>query len=261
MTTADTARAAADLIWQHWHAGTVMPQLPAELRPATRPDGYAIQSLLAMKGQGLVGWKIAATSKAGQSHIGVDGPIAGRLLSEKSFTNGATVNLAGNRMRFAEPEFAFRVGRDLPPRRQPYAVDEAVAAMDALLPAIEVPDSRLENFATAGAALLIADNACGREFVAGNPATVDWRRIDLAQHAVSATVDGRYSRDGIGANVLDDPRLALTWLVNELSGLGVTLRAGEIVTTGTCMPPLAVEPGDTVSIDFGGLGQVSARFA
>ena len=51
MTTADTARAAADLIWQHWHAGTVMPQLPAELRPATRPDGYAIQSLLAMKGQ------------------------------------------------------------------------------------------------------------------------------------------------------------------------------------------------------------------
>lgn len=261
MSTADTMRAAADLIWQCWQTGSTIPQLPEAMRPASRRDGYAIQSLLATKGIGLTGWKIAATSKAGQGHIGVDGPLAGRLLAEKSYPGGATVRLDGNRMRFAEPEFAFRAGRDLAPRRDPYTVDEVVAAMDALLPAIEVPDSRLEHFVTAGAAQLIADNACGREFVAGHPASTDWRRLDLAKHPVRATVGGRYTRDGTGANVLDDPRLALTWLANELSGLGVTLRAGEIVTTGTCMPPLAVEPGDEVSIDFGVLGMVTARFA
>lgn len=261
MTANDRAAEAANLIWTHWHAHTVMPLIPEALRPSTRREGYAIQAALPGNKTGTIGWKIAATSKAGQSHIGVDGPIAGRLFKEKSYADGATVSLAGNRMAFAEPEFAFRVGRDITPRATPYTVAEAVAAMDALLPAIEIPDSRLEHFVTAGAAQLIADNACGREFVAGPVATSDWRAVDLARHPVRATVGTRYTRDGIGSNVLDDPRLALAWLVNELSGLGITLKAGEIVTTGTCMPPLAVEPGDEVRIDFGVLGVVRARFA
>ncbi len=127
--------------------------------------------------------------------------------------------------------------------------------------AIEIPDSRLTNFITAGAAQLIADNACGREFIAGSPAQADWRSIDLAKHAVHARVGDRYTRDGLGANVLGDPRMALTWLVNELSALDITLNAGEIITTGTCMAPLAVDSGDEVTIDFGVLGALSARFA
>lgn len=256
----DALNLAADLIWQHWQAGTTVPMLPEQLRPSSRQEGYAIQSLLAAKGTGLIGWKIAATSKAGQTHIGVSGPIAGRLLKERSFSDGASISLAGNRMRFAEPEFAFEVGKALPPKRGAYSVDEVLAAMSALVPAIEVPDSRLDGFVTAGAAQLIADNACGRDFVAGTPSGDAWRTVDLARHPVAASVGGRYTREGVGANVLDDPRLALTWLVNELSGLGVTLNAGEIVTTGTCMPPLEVEPGDEVRIDFGALGSVTARF-
>ena len=59
--------------------------------------------------------------------------------------------------------------------------------------------------------------------------------------------------------MLGDPRVALAWLVNELSGLGITLRAGEVVTTGTCLVPLPIEPGVTVTADFGSLGSVSAR--
>lgn len=253
---------AANLIWDTWNAGAVISELPEPLRPGSRHDGYAIQTLMATKSRsGLTGWKIAATSKAGQAHIGVDGPIAGRLLREKTHQSGATISLTGNRMRLAEPEFAFRVGRALQPRTPPYAVEEAVAAMDALVPAIEIPDSRLTNFITAGAAQLIADNACGREFIAGSPAQADWRSIDLAKHAVHARVGDRYTRDGLGANVLGDPRMALTWLVNELSALDITLNAGEIITTGTCMAPLAVDSGDEVTIDFGVLGALSARFA
>jgi 2-keto-4-pentenoate hydratase len=59
--------------------------------------------------------------------------------------------------------------------------------------------------------------------------------------------------------VLGDPRVALTWLVNRLSSLGVTLEAGQAVTTGTCMPPLEIEAGDAVRADFGPLGQVALR--
>lgn len=266
MSNAENIAAASNLIWDSWQAGTVLADLPEALRPQNRPEGYTIQSMLAGKArQGLIGWKIAATSTAGQNHIGVDGPLAGRLLGERTFTSGATLSLAANRMRVAEPEFAFRVGRDLGPRRTPYRVDEVLAAMDTLIPAIEVPDSRFSDFAKAGTAQLIADNACAHEFVLGTPATADWRAIDLATYPVRAELTGNgvrhVTRDGIGRNVLGDPRLALTWLVNELSGLGITLGADQIVTTGTCMTPLAIEPGDEVIADFGVLGTLSARFA
>jgi 2-keto-4-pentenoate hydratase len=40
----------------------------------------------------------------------------------------------------------------------------------------------------------------------------------------------------------------------------MTLRAGQFITTGTCMTPLQIEPGDAVTADFGVLGQVSMRF-
>ena len=60
-------------------------------------------------------------------------------------------------------------------------------------------------------------------------------------------------------DVLGDPRMALAWLVNELSGLGITLKATEVVTTGTCLVPLPIAPGIEVRADFGALGKVSAR--
>jgi 2-keto-4-pentenoate hydratase len=262
MSTGAQHKIAADLIWQHWQAGTVMAALPDASRPHQRRDGYAIQALVTGKGaRPSTGWKIAATSKAGQAHIGVDGPLAGRLLGERTHPSGATISLIGNRMRVAEPEFAFRCGKRLEPRAVAFSQDEVLAAMDALIPAIEVPDSRFEDFAKAGAAQLIADCACARDFVLGSPTTAKWREIDLSQHRVHGSVASRFERDGIGSNVLDDPRLALTWLVNELSSLGIALEPGEIITTGTCMTPLEIQPGDHVIANFGGLGRVEAKFA
>ena len=61
--------------------------------------------------------------------------------------------------------------------------------------------------------------------------------------------------------MLGDPRLALAWIVNELSGLGVTLSAGEIIITGACVPPLDIAPGDAFEADFGVLGRISAKFS
>ncbi len=265
MNPAIDAKATADCIWSHWQAGTVLAALPDGARPQNRRDGYTAQSMLALKAtRGLIGWKIAATSAAGQAHINVDGPMAGRLFGERTFASGATLSLQHNRMRVAEPEFAFRVGRDLGPKGAPYSIKVVLAAMDALIPALEVPDSRFADFTTAGTAQLIADNACAHEFVLGTPASADWRNLDLAAYPVHATQTkasgGKIERDGVGSNVLGDPRLALTWFVNEIGSLGLTLTAGQIVTTGTCMLPLAIEPGDHVHADFGILGQIEARF-
>jgi len=77
--------AAAAILWRHWQQSSRLDELPAHCRPATRAEGYAIQAEIAkLSGQNIVGWKIAATSKAGQQHIRVDGPIAGPLLAARA---------------------------------------------------------------------------------------------------------------------------------------------------------------------------------
>ncbi len=255
------ARAAAELLLASWQGGTRIKALPQAIRPASRREGYAVQAALqSLSGDTLQGWKIAATSPAGQAHIGVDGPLAGRLLTSRVQPSGSVLALTRNHMRVAEPEFAFCMARDLLSRSEPYTQDEVLAAAGTLHPALEVPDSRFEDFARVGAAQLIADNACAAFFVLGSAAPTDWRRLDLAAHPVRAEVSGRYARDGKGANVLGDPRVALTWLANELRELGMALRTGQVVTTGTCMTPLELEAGDRVRADFGVLGTVEARF-
>jgi len=252
--------AASRTLYDHWRAGTKLVALDPSMRPRDRIEGYAIQEEIERTSRGkLFGWKIAATSKAGQAHINVAGPMAGRILQETVVADGGTASLLGNEMRVVEPEFAFRMARDLPSRPSPYSVPEVLDAVDTLHPAIEIPDSRFADFVGAGEAQLIADNACANLFVLGAPTSADWRARDLMAERPAITLGGNV-HFGDGRNVLGDPRLALTWLANELRGLGWTLRAGEVVTTGTCHPPLPIQGGDFVAADFGALGHVSVGF-
>jgi 2-keto-4-pentenoate hydratase len=254
-------RQACDLLWESWQHGRKIAALPADIRPRDRDEGYAIQAWLERRSTApLFGWKIAATSQAGQAHIGVDGPIAGRILAERAHESGDSMSVVGNEMLVAEPEFAFRMARDLEPRVQPYSVLEVLDAVSSLHPAIEVPDSRYQDFVHAGAAQLIADNACAHRFVLGPATSANWRSLDLIEHAVSAQISGRAPCHGKGSNVLGDPREALTWLANELSRLSITLRRGQVITTGTCMVPLVIAAGDRVAADFGVVGSVSVAF-
>jgi 2-keto-4-pentenoate hydratase len=254
--------AAGDLLYRHWIGQTRLGGLPPDLCPNTRAEGYAIQACLERRsGAPLFGWKIAATSAAGQAHINVDGPLAGRLLAERLIADGGLVRLGDNAMRVAEIEFAFRFAVDLPPRGDRYGVDEVCLAVQSLHPAIEIPDSRFTDFTKVGAPQLIADNACADLFVLGPASTGDWRSRDLAALAPVGRNSGRLERAGLGANVLGDPRLALTWLVNEVSALGRGTKAGEVVTTGTCLTPIEIAPGDEIIGDFGEFGRVSVRFA
>ena len=191
----DRVRAAAELLWAHWQAGTRLEALPPDIRPETRVEGYAIQALLEQRSPApLFGWKVAATSSAGQTHIGVDGPLAGRLLRERVFESGVAIPLGTNHMRVAEAEFAFRMGRPIAPRSRPYETDEVLAAVDSLHPAIEIPDSRYEDFTIVGAPQLIADDACAHFFVLGPATGAPWRDFDLVEHPVVATAVGRTER-------------------------------------------------------------------
>jgi 2-keto-4-pentenoate hydratase len=246
------------LLYRHWRDGTRLENLPEDLRPATRAEAYAVQGCIeAHTSRPLYGWKIAATSAIGQKHIGVDGPLAGRLLAERVIADGGDCALGNNLMKVAELEFAFRMGRDLPPRPTLYTEDEVLAAVATLHPAIEIPDSRYEHFASVGLAQLVADNACAHRFILGPAATDDWRGLDLAAHRGRAFRNGAPAGEGVGSNVLGGPVIALTWLANELSRHGMTLKAAQVVTTGTCLAPLAIAAGEHIEGDLGSLGRVS----
>jgi 2-keto-4-pentenoate hydratase len=255
----DQTAAAAKILHDHWQAGTKTGDLDLALRPRDRAEGYAVQVAMERYGNPF-GWKIAATSEAGQKHINVAGPLAGRIFAERVIPDGGTASMAGNEMRVGEPEFAFRMGRSLLPRPTPYSVEDVLAAVDTLHPAIELPDSRFADFVKAGEAQLIADNACAHLFVLGAPTAADWRSVDLIEERPVVTLRGQRFV-GHGRNVLGDPRVALTWLANELRQLGVTLKAGEVVTTGTCHPPLPIQSGYRFEADFGIFGKVSVALS
>ncbi len=257
----DKAVSAARLLSLRWQGGQHGADLPPEHRPCTADEGRAAQALWAgLLVDRIAGWKIAATSLAGQQHIAVNGPLAGPVFHKHVFRHGAVISLAANAMRVAECEIVFGMGRTLAPREQPYTRAEVLAAVQSLHPGIEVPDSRFKQFETAGMAQLIADCACTNDMLVGVAVAPDERVQALPSLVVKAQISDGRQPQGQGSNVLGDPVQALCWLVNELRATGRTLAAGQFVTTGACVTPIPVLPGQQMEADFGWLGRIAARF-
>ena len=257
------AQAAAAQLLPAWQAPHQITAIEASVRPQTRGEGYAVQqALLAATGDKAMGWKIAATSTAGQQHIGVSGPLAGRLLASRCLPDGAAVSLLGNVMQVIEAEFAFRMGADvLAQGATPLTVQQVMVQVADLHLAIEIPNSRYQDFVTAGEAQLIADFACASHMVLGTALTTDWRGVDLAAQDVQVSRGGEVVALGKGSNALGDPRVALTWLANELISHGMHLQAGDVVITGTCVVPVPVVVGQYLTAHYPGLGEVSVAIA
>ena len=252
------ARDAAHLLNSHWQDGQKLDVIPESLRPKTREDGYAIaEAISKLRGERVVGWKIAATSKAGQAHINVDGPLAGRLYESRILSPGSRVTLGSNVMKVAEVEFAFRFGYDLPCNSREYSLSEVMNSVASLHLSVEIPDSRYRDFTKVGAPSLIADTACADWLVLGPAIQKEWRNLDLAKFKVAGILNGKEVATGTGSAALGDPRLALTWLVNELCRYADGVKIGTFVTTGTCVVPIAIQPDDHFAGDYGELGQVT----
>ena len=161
---------AAKLIWKSWEEGNKIDSLSGNIKPNSRKEAYTIQEQIEIISENkILGWKIAATSKDGQSHIGVSGPLAGRIFKDKVKIPSSNMILGSNQMAVAEPEFAFKIGTSIKPNKSYYKVEEVMELVDTLHLAIELPDSRFNNFSTVGELCLIADNACADQFVISKP--------------------------------------------------------------------------------------------
>jgi 2-keto-4-pentenoate hydratase len=237
-------------------------ELPATVRPKSPQEAYAVQDGLIVDylehyGGSLIGHKIACTNVTAQRQLNVDCPFRGRLLSHFCYPSPAHIDANDFFMRVMEAEFGFRMARDLAPGR--HSRDEIVDAIEGVIPAIEIVDSRFDDWTTIGAPSLTADNACNAAWVRG-PLLQDWRGIDLAGQQVRVIVNGRLEREGSGANVLGHPLNAMEWLVESLAEAGAGLKAGEYVTTGVTTVVYMGERGDHILADFGPVGSAELTF-
>lgn len=234
--------------------------LPAHLRPRSTLAGYRIQQALTKAlAEQPSGWKIACTNPAAQELMGTHEPFAGPLFDSMLHLTPARLSGEQFNMRMVEGEFAFRLARDLPARAEHYQREEVEAAIECVHPAIEIADSRFDDWLCAGVPSLIADGAVSGAFVYGEGVR-DWQSLDLVTHRVSMRVNRQVVGKGCGAGALGDSVLSLLWLANKQSQLGDGLGRGQIVTTGTCTGNYQAGLGDDIVADFAALGEIRVRF-
>jgi len=260
MNTASVEQAAAELL-RAYESGIPVPPLTARDPGLSVSDAYAIQlaQVRAWTSAGAVveGYKVGLTSAAMQRQLGVGQPEFGHLLDTMFLPERAEADISAFLQPRAEPEIAFVLGGPL--RGPGVTAAEALAAVDVVLPALEIIDSRIANWKIT-LADTIADNASSGAVVLGG-GRVKPDALDLSLTNGALYRNGRLEGAGAGAAVLGSPVNALVWLANTLGMLGVTLEADHVVLSGSVCAAVSFGPGDTVSATFDHLGTVSVIFS
>ncbi len=217
-------------------------------------DAYEVQSeLVRLAGGGVRAWKVTALSLEQQKGYRSDKPVAGALLARFVQETPAELALSQFVTPLLECEISFLLGRDLPAREQPYRRVDIEAAIEAIVPALEIADCRWP--ADAPDLLKLADDMGNGAFITGKP-TSNWRVIDLTGIGIVLTYDGTDIEHGNAAKILGDPLLAVKMLADAQPLPAGGLKCGQIVTTGTCITPVALKRG-RYDADFGQLGTIS----
>ncbi len=231
--------------------GEPVPGLPPEAAPTGEDEAFAIQrAVLELAGDAIGGWKCAAPPGKPQSAA---------CMGRAGFLDSpATLKFRADRPMGIEAEIAVRLRADLPGRAdgRPYTRDDIVDAIEVALPAIELVQSRYADPQSVAPLAAMADAVAHFGFVAG-PDQPGWRALDLAALRVTLRIGEETPVDRVGGNPSGDPLAPVVWLANRLPATGTHLRAGEIVTTGSCTGLLYVRPGVPVTAMFEGLGAVS----
>jgi 2-keto-4-pentenoate hydratase len=235
-----------------------IPLLTNEFPALDLRNGYAIQAAqIARKvaaGDAIIGHKTGLTSKSKQVQMGVNESIRGVLLASNLLPE-PVISVSRFIHPRVEPELGILLGEDL---KGPVVTPAHVyAAIRCIFPALEVIDSRYDNFKFT-LADVVADNASTAGFVLGAQ-PLPAAGVDLGLMGVVLEKNGEVVTTGAGAAVLNHPLYAVAWLANTLLASGQHLRAGDIILAGAITAAFAVAPGDTVSAHFSGLGSLCVR--
>ena len=203
-------------------------------------------------GEQLVGAKLGLTSKIKQQVMKVDSPLYGWVTSSMIAPYGEPVDLSSLIHPRVEPEIAFLLGRDL---ATPATVTSVLAATESVFAAVDVLDSRYENFRFT-LPDVVADNASAGLFLLGPTAARPADLPDLRLLGCVLRVNGDVVATAAGAATMGHPAAAVAWLANRLASRDRGLKAGMLVFSGGLTEPVPLQLGVSVTAEIDGLGAI-----
>jgi 2-keto-4-pentenoate hydratase len=244
-----TNEALIETFWNHHQQGIHFP--PAFYGKLTTGQAYAIQLGLIERrrqaGEHQIGWKVGLTAPAIQHQFGFHEPVFGCVLDSKpSGHRFAPQDLIAPGF---ENELCMRLRTNL---SGTITLQEARAAIDVVYPSLEIIETR--GPFTEQIALALADNAQQKTVILGEPSSLP---NDLTAIEARVSINGQQVATGTGDAVLGNPLHSIVWLAAKLGAYGRTLKAGEIVMTGSVTRQFPIAPGDQIETVFTGLGSVS----
>lgn len=208
------------------------------------------------RGNKIIGMKMGLTSWAKMAQMGVETPVYGFLADYFSVPDGGIVDTNTLIHPKIEPEIAFFTKNDL--RGPGCHIGQVIAATDFIVPAVEVIDSRYENF-NFDLISVVADNTSSARFISGGKMS-RLADLDLKTLGVVVEKNGEVVAVGAGASVLGHPASSVAMLANMLSEREEYIPAGSFIMTGGITAAIAVSSGDNITVKYQGLGNISARF-
>jgi 2-keto-4-pentenoate hydratase len=255
-----TRTSVADRLLAAYDSKEPLEPLTATHEGMTLADAYAIQLLQVeqrlARGRTVRGHKVGLTSAAMQKMLGVDEPDYGHLFDDFFHLEHAPIPVDAFLQPRVEPEVAFVLKKAL--KGPGVTVHDALQAVDFVLPALEIVDSRIRDWKI-GLLDTIADNASSGAVVLGSTPT-EVGEVDLRLAGATFHRNGQVVGTGAGGAVLGSPVNSLVWLANTVGARGITLEAGDVILPGAVCAMVPVAAGDTFTATFAGLGSVTARF-
>ena len=256
---------AADILYNSRINIKRIKELPKDCTPKSIEEAYAIQDQLtkrylsANKNTFIIGKKIGCTNKAAQIQLNIKESFFGNMFSDNISKSNVIISPNKYFSPFVEPEFSFIMKNELDLSNAPYSPYAVYESIYAVLPSIELVDSRYEDWTTIGVNNLIADNAVHAHWISGAEVK-DLNFIDFNNHSVDLFINDKFVEKGNSSAVMGNPINSLTWLINNLALIGKTLPKNYYVSTGTCTKAIPIFKDDKVTADFGNLGNVSFVF-
>src|SRR3954468_6285942 len=254
------ARRAADLLLAEHKANAQFKRLGPPGGPASISDAYHIQeryvALLRGKHGDIVGYKVGLTSAPMQAFCRIDHPIAGVVLARRVHRSGAAVRRADFGRLGLEFEIAVRIKSDVPVMARPCTAETIAPHIDGVTAAIELVDDRSADYSNLDVLSLVADNSWNGGIVLSGFAT-QWP--DLESVLGQAMKDRAAIGEGFGRDILGHPFNSVAWLATQLHSRGVSLKAGQVVTTGSVMKTVFPEEHGGYRFEFDGIGSVEVQ--
>lgn len=261
MTPAEIA-ALADKVAAARRDKRVMDFMPAATESMSEDEAYhtqfAVHERLSANGADrIVGWKVAVSLPALYQAAGLSQPAFAGIYGSGVKQSGVAVAAGSILKAGVECEVVARIARDVGPASKPYDAESIKPFVSTLYCGMEIVENRHADLGKVNGKGRIVDEFLQYACVVG-PEIANWQAIDLATVNGKCALDGKDVAGGPGSNVMGGPLLALAWLANRLHQFGKSLRAGDVVLTGSTHPPYMLPGSGTVIATWEGLGSTTA---